>query len=74
MPFLLAFCTGNDSCAWMREKDVWKYVYGVLKAISIFTVMFFTDGIKQMFFMPLMVCVFLLMLLYIQDGRRASMA
>ena len=43
------------------KKDVWKYVYGVLSFISIFTVMFFTDGIKQMFFMPLMVCVFLLM-------------
>ncbi|WP_270430465.1 ATP-binding protein [Blautia faecis] len=48
------------------KKDVWKYVYGVLSFISIFTVMFFTDGIKQMFFMPLMVCVFLLMLLYIR--------
>ena len=36
------------------KKDVWKYVYGVLSFISIFTVMFFTDGIKQMFFMPLM--------------------
>ena len=52
------------------KKDVWKYVYGVLSFISIFTVMFFTDGIKQMFFMPLMVCVFLLMLLYTRgDGR-----
>ena len=30
------------------KKDVWKYVYGVLSFISIFTVMFFTDGIKQM--------------------------
>ena len=48
------------------KKDVWKYVHGVLSFISIFTVMFFTDGIKQMFFMPLMVCVFLLMLLYIR--------
>ena len=48
------------------KKDVWKYVYGELSFISIFTVMFFTDGIKQMFFMPLMVCVFLLMLLYIR--------
>lgn len=48
------------------KKDVWKYVHGVLNFISIFTVMFFTDGIKQMFFMPLMVCVFLLMLLYIR--------
>ena len=48
------------------KKDVWKYVYGVLSFIIIFTVMFFTDGIKQMFFMPLMVCVFLLMLLYIR--------
>ena len=48
------------------KKDLWKYVYGVLSFISIFTVMFFTDGIKQMFFMPLMVCVFLLMLLYIR--------
>ena len=48
------------------KKDVWKYVYGVLSFISNFTVMFFTDGIKQMFFMPLMVCVFLLMLLYIR--------
>ena len=48
------------------KKDVWKYGHGVLSFISIFTVMFFTDGIKQMFFMPLMVCVFLLMLLYIR--------
>ncbi|WP_455502969.1 ATP-binding protein [Blautia sp.] len=48
------------------KKDLWKYLYGVLSFISIFTVMFFTDGIKQMFFMPLMICVFLLMLLYIK--------
>ena len=48
------------------KKDVWKYVYGVLSFISIFTVMFFTDGIKQMFFMPFMICVFLLLLLYIR--------
>ena len=48
------------------KKDIWKYLYGALSFISIFTVMFFTDGIKQMFFMPLMICVFLLMLLYIR--------
>ena len=48
------------------KKDLWKYLYGALSFISIFTVMFFTDGIKQMFFMPLMICVFLLMLLYIK--------
>ena len=48
------------------KKDLWKYLYGALSFISIFTVMFFTDGIKQMFFMPLMICVFLLMLLYIR--------
>ena len=48
------------------KKDVWKYVHGVLSFISIFTVMFFTDGIKQMFFMPFMICVFLLLLLYIR--------
>ena len=57
--FLLAFCTGNDSCAGTRaKKDLWKYLYGALSFISIFTVMFFTDGIKQMFFMPLMICDF----------------
>ena len=28
------------------KKDVWKYVHGVLSFISIFTVMFFTDGAK----------------------------
>ena len=48
------------------NKKLWKYLYGTLSFISIFTVMFFTDGIKQMFFMPLMICVFLLMLLYIK--------
>ena len=46
--------------------DLWKYLYSVLSFISIFTVMFFTDGIKQIFFMPLMICVFGLMLLYIR--------
>ena len=44
--------------------DLWKYLYSVLSFISIFTVMFFTDGIKQIFFMPLMICVFGIMLLY----------
>ena len=48
------------------KKDVWKYLYSVLSFISIFTVMFFTDGIKQIFFMPLMICVFGLMLLYMK--------
>lgn len=46
--------------------DLWKYLYSVLSFISIFTVMFFTDGIKQIFFMPLMICVFGLMLLYMR--------
>lgn len=46
--------------------DLWKYLYSVLSFISIFTVMFFTDGIKQIFFMPLMICVFGLMLLYMK--------
>lgn len=46
--------------------NLWKYLYSVLSFISIFTVMFFTDGIKQIFFMPLMICVFGLMLLYMR--------
>ena len=46
--------------------DLWKYLYSVLSFVSIFTVMFFTDGIKQIFFMPLMICVFGLMLLYMK--------
>ena len=54
------------------KKDLWKYLYGALSFISIFTVMFFTDGIKQMFFMPLMICVFLLMLLYIKMAGELS--
>lgn len=48
------------------KKDIWKYLYSVLSFISIFTVMFFADGIKQIFFMPLMICVFGLMLLYMK--------
>ena len=48
------------------KKDWWKYLYSVLSFISIFLVMFFTDGIKQIFFIPLMLCVFGLMLLYIK--------
>ena len=48
------------------KKNVWKYLYSVLSFISIFAVMFFTDGIKQIFFMPLMICVFGLMLLYMK--------
>ena len=48
------------------KTDLWKYLYSVLSFISIFTVMFFTDGIKQIFFMPLMICVFGLMLLYMK--------
>ena len=48
------------------KRDLWKYLYGVLSFIIIFTIIFFTDGIKQMFFMPFMICVFLLLLLYIR--------
>ena len=48
------------------NKKLWKYLYGVLSFIIIFTIIFFTDGIKQMFFMPFMICVFLLLLLYIR--------
>ena len=48
------------------NQDKWKYLYSVLSFISIFLVMLFTDGVKQIFFIPLMLCVFGLMLLYIK--------
>ena len=54
------------------KKDWWKYLYSVLSFISIFLVMFFTDGIKQIFFIPLMLCVFGLMLLYIKMAGELS--
>lgn len=48
------------------KRDLWRYLYSVLSFISIFLVMYFTDGIEQIFFIPLMLCVFGLMLLYIK--------
>lgn len=48
------------------KRDLWRYLYSILSFVSIFLVMYFTDGIKQIFFIPLMLSVFGLMLLYIK--------
>ena len=56
------------------KKDVWKYVYGVLSFISIFTVMFFTDGKNFQADSPNIEYELLHGDYSDQDGRRASMA
>ena len=56
---------------WKERNALW-YLYNVLGFVSIFCAMFFTDGIKQIFFIPLMLCVFGLMFFYIKIAGELS--
>ena len=71
--FLLAFCTGNDSCAWMREKRcVGICAWGVELYQYFYRYVFYRWN-KQMFSCLLWFVCFADAFVH-QDGRRASMA
>ena len=72
--FLLAFCTGNDSCAWMREKRCVEIcAWGVELYQYFYRYVFYRWNKADVFHASYGLCVFADAFVH-QDGRRASMA